>query len=79
MRTEIRRLMRRLLALGVLVVALGFASSDFAGGTTVAAPCCSSCDPAYENCIANCGGDPTCETNCQNRLFSCYRWCSFSC
>lgn len=79
MRTEMRRLVRKLLMLGVLAVALAFASSDLAGGTTSAAPCCSSCDPDYESCMAGCGGNPTCESWCQNRLFSCYRWCSFSC
>ena len=70
--------MKKTLMMGLLGVLLG-AGAAVATVTTgaeeaAAAPCCSSC-PSLQECIAECGGNTTCESFCR----TCVRICSPSC
>ncbi len=69
----------RLLALGLVMVAAVTAGVLFSGNTAEAAPCCSSCEAGYWYCVSQCGGNPTCEWNCDLQWDRCFRYCSFSC
>jgi hypothetical protein len=70
---------RLCLALLALVSVLGV---GLTGTEATAAPCCSSCDYRFESCLAGtyyypeCNGDPGC---CDQKVSSCWHWCSFSC
>ncbi len=46
---------------------------------TTAAPCCSSCYPAYTRCMNGCAGDYECQINCEERYYGCDSYCSPSC
>jgi len=59
------------------VVAVG--SATVGSEETVAAPCCSSCEEGEAACIADCGGDATCESGCAATYRRCWSICSFSC
>ena len=70
------KLLRRLLTLSCLIAALFlFAASDSRSQPTYAAQCCDLCGPDYDLCMANCGGNSTCEQNCSIRLNSCNHHC----
>src|SRR3712207_4653359 len=69
-------LLRKILILGLMLMAIGFLVSGGQQPRTVyAAPCCSQCLPDYELCMANAGGNSTQEQNCWYRLDSCNRHC----
>ena len=44
-----------------------------------AAPCCSLCEPRYEDCVAACDGDSHCEYACTVRLNTCEAQCIPGC
>lgn len=44
-----------------------------------AAACCSSCEPAYEDCMAGCFGESSCELWCGRAGLSCHRTCVSNC
>ncbi len=69
----------RLLALGLSLAALATLGALAGLDQAEALPCCSSCEPAYFACIGGCGGNATCEANCETRLFRCETHCSFGC
>jgi hypothetical protein len=78
-RTETQGLLRKLLVLGVLLMCLTFVASDLGGRNAGAAICCDQCWLNYDNCMANCNGNPTCETGCVNTFRTCYRYCDPFC
>ncbi|MCY1081894.1 hypothetical protein [Archangium lansingense] len=68
------------IALFGLAVAVGGVLGATTGvEETAAAPCCSSCDPAYTRCINGCGGDINCELSCEAKWDRCTGYCSSSC
>ena len=69
----------RLVAVALVALAVLASGALLGSDTAVAAPCCSSCDAGYDNCVANCGQDPACWDACDAYWFRCYRWCIFSC
>jgi|SwirhisoilCB2_FD_contig_31_32388966_length_959_multi_3_in_0_out_0_2 hypothetical protein len=69
---------RKLLLLASLVGGIAFIAST-PRVVHAAAPCCSECEPAYDDCVANCGGDPDCEEQCQDFELSCLRFCDLHC
>lgn len=74
-----KNLKMRLSAVALSVAAM-LALGALAGLDQAAAlPCCSSCEPVYWACIDGCGGNPTCEANCEVRLLRCESRCSFGC
>ncbi len=69
----------RVLALSLVVLALVAGGAASGLDQAEAMPCCSSCWPAFVNCFNGCGGNPTCEDNCEWRWFRCETYCSQSC
>ena len=83
---EIVKIGRKFLVLAAMLTALGLATySDVFVTPTAAAPCCSSCavypgDDEDTYCENYCGASSgSCFDSCRNRIYSCWRWCSFSC
>lgn len=69
----------RLAAVGLTLVALVAFGAVLTPEAAQAQPCCSSCDPRWENCIAACNGDPGCEATCESQYFWCESHCSLGC
>jgi hypothetical protein len=69
----------RLLAVALSVAAVAAVGALAGLDQAEALPCCSSCEPVYLACVDGCGGNPTCEANCETRLFRCESHCSFGC
>lgn len=69
----------RLVAFGLVVVAVLAAGALLGHDSAVAAPCCSSCEAGYNYCVSQCGSDPNCWYNCDLQWDRCFRYCSFSC
>lgn len=73
------KLLRKALILSFLVMALVFVvSSGKQPQTAYAAPCCRTCLPDYDLCMASCGENSICQQNCWNSLDFCNRHC-YSC
>lgn len=80
-RPEMSRLVRKLFTLGMLVACLCLFTFVSAEKRVAAAACCSSCDPAYESCVASCG-DPApsaCLFFCERRYQRCLSTCDPNC
>ncbi len=65
------KLVRRIALLAILMGCLGFLVFSDYNREVLAAPCCSSCDPDYDDCIYS--GNPA--SYCRNVRNSCYRNC----
>lgn len=77
------KILRKALVLAFLIVGLVFvASSGKTSQTVLAAPCCSECQPRYEDCVAGCpegGAGSSCRNICNNSRNSCNSNCDMSC
>jgi hypothetical protein len=69
----------RLVAFGLVVVAVLAAGALLGHDSAVAAPCCSSCEAGYYSCLAGCGYTSACFDYCDAKWDRCFRYCSFSC
>jgi hypothetical protein len=70
-------LLRKFTILFVLLAGFVVASSDATMTSTLARPCCSSCEAQDEYCASL--PEPQ-SSQCFNDNFNrCWRWCSFSC
>jgi len=78
-RTEISRVMRRILVLAVLMTGLAVASSGLVENKAGAAICCSQCYINFDNCLNNCNDDPACVAGCNNTLNHCVQFCNSGC
>ncbi len=80
-RPQMRRLVYRLLLIGMLVACLGVSSFNFAERKASAVACCSSCEPAFNSCIEACGDPPSsaCIFFCNNRYNRCLSTCDPGC
>ena len=77
-RTELSRLMRKVLVLAVLVTGLAVASSGLVENKAVAAICCEQCWINFDNCLNNCG-DQTCINGCNNTVNHCLQFFNSGC
>ena len=78
-RTEISRLMRKVLVLAVLTTGLVFASTGVVENNAVAAICCEQCWINFDNCLNNCNDDPGCIAGCNNTVNHCMQFCNSGC
>jgi hypothetical protein len=78
-RTEVSKLMRRMLVLAVLITGLALASSGLVQRNANAAICCSQCFVNFDNCLNNCGSNQTCIDGCNATLERCHRFCNSGC
>ena len=72
-RTNISKLMRRILALAVLTTGLVIASSGLVQ-SNAAAICCDQCLINFDNCLNNCS-DQACIDACNATLVQCHQFC----
>lgn len=77
-RTEISKLMRKMLVLAVLTTGLVIASTGVVENKAGAAICCSQCYINFDNCLNNCS-DQTCIDGCNNTLNRCVQFCNSGC
>jgi hypothetical protein len=63
----------------VLGAGVAFGTAMVGSEEASAAACCSSCEPAYEECVDGCYGDSSCELWCSRAGLSCRRTCDSSC
>jgi len=73
-RTEISKLMRRILVLAVLTTGLVFASSGLVESNVAANICCDQCWINFDNCLNGCS-DQTCIDGCNATVERCHRFC----
>ena len=78
-RTEVSKLMRRILILAVLTGGLVLASSGLVQNKAGAAICCSQCLENFDNCLLFCNDNQTCIDGCNSTLNHCYRFCDSLC
>ena len=78
-RTDVSRVMRRILVLAVLVMGLALASSGLGQTNAVAAVCCSQCPENFDNCLLLCNDDPGCIAGCNSAWEHCNRFCDSLC
>lgn len=77
-RTEVSKLLRRILVLAVLVTSLALASSGVVENNALAnIPCCQ-CWENFDNCLLGCS-DQACVDACNAALEHCHRFCDPSC
>jgi hypothetical protein len=77
-RTEISKLMRRIMVLAVLMLGLAVASTGLVENKAGAAICCSQCYINFDNCLNGCS-DQACVTGCNNTLNHCTQFCNSGC
>ena len=77
-RTEISRLVRRILVLAVLTTGLVFASSGLVENNVAANICCDQCWINFDNCLNNCSTQ-ACIDQCNVALQNCHRFCDPGC
>jgi len=77
-RTEVSRLMRKVLVLAVLTTGLVIASMGVAENKAGAAICCSQCYINFDNCLNGCS-DQACVDGCNNTLNRCVQFCNSGC
>jgi hypothetical protein len=78
-RTEISKLMRRVLLLAVLLTGLALTSSGLVENNAGAAICCSQCYINFDNCLNNCNDNQTCIAGCNSTLEHCTQFCNSGC
>jgi hypothetical protein len=78
-RKETQRLLRRFLMLAILTAGLTLAASGLGGNKAGAAICCNQCFANYDSCVDACGGNPSCEQTCYNKLVTCHLHCNPDC
>jgi hypothetical protein len=78
-RTEISRLMRKILVLGVLTTGLVIASTGLIENKAGAAICCDQCYVNFDNCLLNCNDNQTCIAGCNATLNHCVLFCNSLC
>jgi len=72
------QILKKLFILALLLGCLGWAAYDNTSNSAFAAPCCSSCDPNWDSCMANCppgGAGLSCRNFCNNQRNSCLSHC----
>ena len=67
--------LRRILVCSLAIMAILTGVLLLTPEDAVAAPCCDTCQPRLENCLAGCGGLPICEDRCEFRLELCFENC----
>jgi hypothetical protein len=70
---QTRRLVRKLIILGVLVVSI--AAPTRLNEAAVQLPCCRACLTTYRTCLTGCGSDITCKQRCYNTYYACISSC----
>jgi hypothetical protein len=78
-RTEMSKLMRRIVVLAVMITGLAFASSGLVQNSAGAAICCEQCYINFDNCLLGCNDNQTCITGCNNTLNHCVQFCNSGC
>ena len=78
-RTEIFRLMRKVLVLAVFTAGLAIASSGLIENKAVAAICCEQCWINFDNCLNNCSDNQTCIQGCNTTVAHCMQFCNSGC
>jgi len=73
----IPKILRKFLILGVMIAGLAFIGLGDMTSAGASAPCCEDCDIYLSECLAGCGGNPTCQQACFQDSNNCYRHCVF--
>lgn len=73
------RILRKFCLLSLLIICLGWIVYDNGSNSALAAPCCETCDPNWESCLAECppgGAGVSCRNFCNNQHNSCLSHCT---
>ena len=78
-RPEIKKLVRKFLALVILVAGFTVLSSGLPEKASAQTVCCSTCSEQYNQCIENCPNPGMCNPLCNFQLRQCLKTCNQGC